>query len=64
AFLLCVALFMAQQLLFGCLVIFAVIYLFWRDCRELSRRARRGVRRTYDPSATLPELRTRPREET
>ena len=63
AFLLCVALFMANQPILGCFVILACIYLVSRDVRELSRRAKRGVRRTYDPSTTLPELRVRQREE-
>lgn len=62
AFLLCAALFMGDRPILGWLVILVCIYFFWRDGRELAHRAKQGVRRTYDPSTTLPELRVRPRE--
>ena len=62
AFLLCVALFMADRPILGWLVILACVYFYWRSGRELIRRGKRGVRRTDDPS-TIAELRTRPREE-
>jgi hypothetical protein len=37
-------------------------FLFVRDCRRIGRRAKRGVRRTYNPADALPELRTGQKE--
>jgi hypothetical protein len=50
------ALFFSGHVILGLLAILAFAFLLVRDCREVGRRTG-SVRRTYDPSKALPELR-------